>query len=84
MNLETMFAERRRAENAALRDSHNAKVRISNMALCSATDPEAPIESRLAAAKQALDVWKGNSIMTEVVEKQIPHLVDILRSREHA
>lgn len=79
--LEFSLTSLREAQIRELRDNHNRKVRTSNLALCTATSYEASLPVRLEAAQRALDVWQGDSIMTQEVARQIPDLVAILRAK---
>jgi hypothetical protein len=78
------FSEGRRASDTARMNTHNNRVRISNLLMCTATDPDGNIEVRLDAFKRALAVWQGDALMTPNIERQCPMLLTILRMKGEA
>jgi len=54
--------------------------RISCIALCTATNPEAPLSDRLEATRTALAQWQVDSIDHGNVVRQIPELVKLLET----
>jgi hypothetical protein len=79
MNLN--FLEGRRASDTAHVETYNNRVRLSNLLMCTATDPDGSIEVRLDAFKRALAVWQGDEFATKNVERQCPMLLAILRMK---
>jgi hypothetical protein len=74
-------SERRRASDTAHVETFNTRVRLSNLLMCTATDPDGNIEVRLDAFKRALAVWEGDEFGTKNVERQCPMLLTILRMK---
>jgi hypothetical protein len=76
--------ELRRREADAHCQDFNRRARTANLAMCTATDSEQPIEVRIAAFQIALNTWQGDPYQIQNLKRQCPALFAIIETRNQA
>lgn len=82
--LERMLTGQRLTEMNDLRNRLNANIRKVNMAMCTATNPEYPMDQRIAAFNQAVSLCERDSFRLNELKRQCPEFADLINESESA